>query len=150
MNIKTDILENDILWLAVLVVIILIVIAGRIYNRFNRPKEKTFRCGRCGKFDEHNSRTINAWRDGKKKYFCRACHKIWLESKPNRQQPAYKQQNPSYSSGRGGCFPILIIGSILVFGSINAIKTKSSNQILDPTWTTPVLKAKFVSQAGQD
>ena len=26
----------------------------------------------------------------------------------------------------------------------------ASNQILDPTWTTPVLKAKPISQAGQD
>ena len=29
-------------------------------------------------------------------------------------------------------------------------KNEKANQILDPTWTTPVLKAKFVSQAGQD
>ena len=27
---------------------------------------------------------------------------------------------------------------------------KTSNQILDPTWTTPVLKAESDSQAGQD
>ncbi len=32
-----------------------------------------------------------------------------------------------------------------------AIETKlNANQILDPTWTTPVLKAKSVPQAGQD
>ena len=30
------------------------------------------------------------------------------------------------------------------------IKKDNANQLIDPTWTTPVLNAKFISQAGHE
>ena len=33
---------------------------------------------------------------------------------------------------------------------LKQLKQKAHNQLMDPTWTTPVLKAKFVSQAGHE
>ena len=126
-------------WLFVLAIFVLVMFISKIINRFNRPKEKAFRCGRCGKTDNHNSRTINAWRNGKKKYFCSTCHQKWLKTKnihPSQNQPSYKT---SGSGGSGvGCLPIIIIGFLISFTSIYSANKNQSNQQVDPVVTTPV------------
>jgi ribosomal protein L37E len=66
-----------------------------------RPKEKHFKCARCGAVSHHTERTIEAWRNNKTKFFCPACHAKWLQSKP-----------PQFSRGSGsagsGCLGIVV------------------------------------------
>jgi hypothetical protein len=42
-------------------------------SRRKQPKVKTFRCARCSATAPHTARTLNAFREGKTKFFCAAC-----------------------------------------------------------------------------
>jgi hypothetical protein len=71
------------------------------FSKRRVPKEKSFRCARCSSTAQHSARTINAWREGKTKFFCGSCHAAWLKSQPTR---------PGRSTSRGersGCLGVL-------------------------------------------
>jgi len=87
----------------VIAVIVVVVIVLFFLPR-KKPKEKEFKCARCSKIAPHTNRTIEAWRDGKTKFFCNACHAQWLRTQPNSTGPNY--------SSRSGCLGVL---AILVF-----------------------------------
>jgi hypothetical protein len=67
------------------------------------PKEKSFRCGRCSSLSQHTPRTINAWRDGKTKFFCNSCHAEWVRSHPHQRAPV----RSSGGGSRPGCLGVL-------------------------------------------
>jgi hypothetical protein len=75
---------KDVVGLIVLVLLVSLgaLIATRSSNR--KPPEKYFRCGRCNTMTPHSARTIQAWRNEKTRFFCRTCHRKWLESQPPR------------------------------------------------------------------
>ncbi|WP_200157490.1 hypothetical protein [Allochromatium vinosum] len=60
---------------------ILVVLSLLMKRR--RPKEQTFKCARCSTIADHTPRTIEAWRSGKTRFFCNACHAQWLRSHPS-------------------------------------------------------------------
>lgn len=69
------------------------------------PPQKTFRCARCSSVEAYSHRTIEAWRAGKAKLFCRSCHAQWLQSQPSRGRLA----RPSNS----GCLGVLILAAAI-------------------------------------
>jgi len=71
--------------LAVAAVAVLLLM--RIVAERRRPDEKQFRCARCSKVAAHTTRTINAWRSGKTRFFCAACHSEWLSNQPHNAPP---------------------------------------------------------------
>ena len=76
-----------------------------------KPKERTFVCAGCKAPTPHTNRTIEAWRSNKTRFFCSACHRKWLASKPgNRVTPMEKEP--------GGCLPVLVALVVLPFASI--------------------------------
>lgn len=106
-----------------LLVVVSVLIAGvaKLMPK-PRPKETYFRCARCNATAPHTERTIEAWRNKKTKFFCQACHRKWLESRPGR--PA----EPATALGDrqpAGCFsaiafvvllPGALIGAAAVLG----------------------------------
>jgi hypothetical protein len=55
------------------------------------PAGKSFRCSRCGVVEVYTNRTLEAWRAGKSKLFCKSCHSKWLQSqsrKPATTRPS--------------------------------------------------------------
>lgn len=86
-----------------------IIIAGVIVISFvsrllpkRQPKEKTFKCTRCGVVSRHTERTIEAWRNHKTKFFCPACHAKWLQSR----SPQFSRGNVGPGSG---CLGIVVL-----------------------------------------
>jgi hypothetical protein len=86
-----------------------IIIAGVIVLSFvsrllpkRQPKEKTFKCTRCGVVSRHTERTIEAWRNHKVKFFCPACHAKWLQSR----SPQSSRGNVGSGSG---CLGIVVL-----------------------------------------
>ena len=75
------------------------------------PPQKSFKCGRCGIAALHNNRTAEAWRNGKTKFFCQACHAKWLQSRP----PAECEQYSSSGSGKSGsgCLGVVALFAVL-------------------------------------
>lgn len=67
-----------------------------------QPKEKHFKCARCGTISRHTERTIEAWRNNKTKFFCQACHVKWLESKP----PQFSSRGNAGSAS--GCLGVVV------------------------------------------
>lgn len=87
-----------------------IIIAGIIVLSFvgrflpkRGPKEKNFKCARCGVVSSHTERTIEAWRNNKTKFFCSACHTKWLKSRP----PQFSRGNVGSGSGCLGIVAVL-------------------------------------------
>jgi len=75
------------------------------------PKEKTFRCARCKTISPHSQRTINAWRNEKKKFYCDACHVKWLDTLPPRER-----QRAGYVGGSGsgsGCLGVILAFAVV-------------------------------------
>src|SRR5690606_35533747 len=77
------------------------------------PPQKSFKCGRCGISTSHNDRTAEAWRNGKTKYFCQACHSKWIQSRPNQER-----EQPSSGSSGSGCLGVVALVSLLPIGTL--------------------------------
>ena len=97
-------------------VIIATVIAGVVVLSLlgkllplRRPKERHFRCARCGAVSLHNKRTIEAWRNNKTKFFCQSCHGRWLQSKPPRERARFA----SAGSSRSGCLGVVVLFALV-------------------------------------
>ena len=73
------------------------------------PKEKQFKCLRCGTFSPHTERTIEAWRNNKTKFFCQACHAKWLESR----SPQERKQFSSRGNSRSGCLGVVMLFALV-------------------------------------
>jgi hypothetical protein len=114
--IQPDLLRDPRLWVAAL---FLIAVVGLALASRNRPKEKSFVCAKCRQEEEHSRRTIRAWRAGKRRFFCRACHRAWLRL--NQEQVVF---GGGYENT--GCFSLLAIIAI-VCGTI----TYSVFKVLD-------------------
>jgi len=89
-------------------VIAVIVVVALLFRPRRKPKEKNFRCARCATNSPHTNRTIEAWRKGKTKFFCNACHAQWLRSQPASAAPGY--------SSRSGCLGVLVLLAFLPVG----------------------------------
>jgi uncharacterized protein YlaI len=72
-----------------------------------KPKEKRFKCFRCGAVSNHNERTMEAWRNNKTTFFCQACHVKWLQSRP----PQLRKQFSSLGStgSNSGCLGMVML-----------------------------------------
>ena len=70
-----------------------------------QPKEKTFKCARCKTISHHNNRTIEAWRNNKKTFFCQSCHSKWLQSRPLQQR--------GRNNSRSGCLGVIVLFAII-------------------------------------
>lgn len=82
-------------------IVVVLAIGYLLFGRRKGPEQKSFRCARCFKASLHTPRTVNAWRDGKSKFFCNACHSEWVRSHP------HPQAGRSGSAGRSGCLGVL-------------------------------------------
>jgi len=74
------------------------------------PKEKFFKCSRCGATTRHTKRTIEAWRNKKTRFFCQACHARWLESQPPRLP---EQFSPGRASSGSGCVVVIVVFALV-------------------------------------
>ena len=87
----------------VFAVVVVAAVVMRLLRNRRVPKQKSFKCARCSATAQHSERTINAWREGKTKFFCGACHAAWLNS-----QPAQRGLGRSSNRGvRSGCLGVL-------------------------------------------
>jgi len=91
-----------------------IVIAGIIALSFvsrllpkRQPKEKHFKCARCGAVSHHTERTIEAWRNNKTKFFCWTCHAKWLQSRPPQEREQFSSRGTAGSGS--GCLGIVVL-----------------------------------------
>lgn len=84
------------------VIVAVLAIGYFLLGRRNVPDQKTFRCARCSKTFPHTSRTIDAWRDGKSKFFCNSCHSEWVRSRPQSQVG-----RSAGGGSRSGCLGVL-------------------------------------------
>ena len=68
------------------VILGILFLGALVFARFGArpqvPKDRFFNCWRCKALTPHNRRTIDAWRLGKTRFFCGACHSTWLKSHP--------------------------------------------------------------------
>ena len=100
--------------LAVAALIGLGLVAKLIPQRM--PPQKSFKCSRCGAAALHNNRTAEAWRNGKAKFFCQACHLKWLQSRPPQER--YSHSRHGSSRGGSGCLGVLLLFALLPLGAI--------------------------------
>ena len=84
------------------------------------PDSKVFACGRCGTASRHTDRTIEAWRKGKTKFFCAACHSTWLQSRPPQERSQSTGGTRSRSSGGSGCLGVVAAVSLVPLASLVA------------------------------
>src|ERR1700720_3064660 len=82
-------------------VAIAIFVGLQMLRYWRRPSERTFRCAKCSTPTVHTGRTIEAWRVGKRKFFCDSCHAQWLQSRPT--------QAPSRRAESSGCLGIIVV-----------------------------------------
>lgn len=92
---------------AVLAVVVVVGVLGWkwLFGRNRRPPQKAFRCARCSRIEAYSARTIEAWRAGKTKLFCRSCHARWLETQPASRRASV--------SPRSGCLGILLLATLI-------------------------------------
>lgn len=84
----------------VVFIIIFSFIAKLLYT--SKPKETYFKCSRCGHVAQHTNRTIEAWRNNKKNFFCQSCHVKWLQS---------RAQHNNFSGN--GCLGIIVFFALI-------------------------------------
>ena len=82
-------------------VAIAILVGLQMLRNWRRPNERTFRCAKCSTPTVHTGRTIEAWRVGKRKFFCDSCHAQWLQSRP--------AQEATRRAETAGCLGIVLV-----------------------------------------
>jgi hypothetical protein len=102
-------------WIGIAVVLIFVTVflVSKIFGK-RTPKESSFSCTKCRKREHHSQRTLRAWRDGKHRFFCIACHQTWIRT--------IGPISPSHSRS-GGCLSLLIVG-LVGFGAVAYLATK--------------------------
>ena len=88
--------------------VIALLLLGRLLPK-RRPREKHFKCARCGAVAQHNNRTIEAWRNNKTKFFCQSCHTKWLQSQP----PQARGHFSSVGGSRSGCLGVVVLFALV-------------------------------------
>ena len=108
---KIAALDKDALAILVFGLLLGITLIKSILESFFAKKPPpTFRCARCRREVPHDKRTTEAWRSGKHKFFCQACHNKWRET-----HPAIRT---SIGGGGGGCMlPLTLILSLFALGA---------------------------------
>ena len=86
-----------------------------------QPKEKHFRCARCGAISPHTERTIEAWRNSKTKFFCPACHAKWLQSKPPQGRVQFSSRGNAGSGS--GCLGIVVFFAFVPVAGYFLVRT---------------------------
>lgn len=61
---------------------------------------ENFACSGCGKAQQHSHRTITAWKNGARSFYCKQCHGQWRDQQAN-SAPA--------TSGCAVFLPILVL-----------------------------------------
>jgi hypothetical protein len=86
-------------------IIVALLVIGKFLGKKPMPPDKDFRCARCGVVEAYTPRTIEAWRKGVKRLYCRECHKRWLNTQPRAEQ------SPIMRSRRvpSGCAIVLLV-----------------------------------------
>jgi hypothetical protein len=87
--------------------IVLTLVSKRLPKR--QPKESHFKCARCGVVSRHTERTIDAWRNGKAKFFCQSCHVKWLQSRP----PQARERISSAGNSKSGCLGVVVLFALV-------------------------------------
>jgi hypothetical protein len=95
------------------IVFLVVAFFVRAGSDSRRPREKSFNCWRCKALTPHTQRTIEAWRNGKTRLFCGACHAHWLQSHP----PPASQPRP-ISGGYRPRRRSSPVGALVVFGVV--------------------------------
>ena len=88
--------------------VVVLSLVGKLLPK-RQPKEKHFKCARCGAVSPHTERTIEAWRNNKTKFFCQACHAKWLQSKPPQERARFSATD----SSRSGCFGVVVLFALV-------------------------------------
>ncbi|PZQ17414.1 MAG: hypothetical protein DI564_06315 [Rhodanobacter denitrificans] len=107
---------------AVVVVAVLLVLALLVWRMAARtsaeasPASKVFRCARCGTQALHTSRTIDVARRGQSRFFCDACHALWLTTRAS--QPAAGRPSKVKPADGSGCLVVLCVAAALVSGGV--------------------------------
>lgn len=91
----------------VIALIVLGVLLLAVFKPQRAPPQKTFKCGRCGCIAEHDHRTTEAWRNGKTKFYCRACHANWLKNRPAQESSRSARAEPR--NARSGCLGVALL-----------------------------------------
>ena len=103
---------ETIIAVAVAAIVGLVLLAKLIPQRM--PPQKSFKCSRCGTPALHNDRTSEAWRNGKTKFFCQACHLKWLQSRPPQERETYSSRGSS--RGGSGCLGVVVLFALVPIG----------------------------------
>jgi hypothetical protein len=101
--------------IAVGVVVALVLGVFRKSGGHRMPPQPSFACGRCRTITNHNQRTIEAWRNGKTKFFCPACHTAWLQTQPSRERRQYSSRRSSGCLGVVAALAALPLGTLLTW-----------------------------------
>ena len=85
-------------------VVIIFLLIGRLKRSLRKPPGETYRCGRCRRMFRHDARTVKAWRNGFRKFYCPECHAAW-RCKKDAEQFVRDQEY----AGRGGCLVVVLL-----------------------------------------
>ena len=77
---------------------------GRLKRSLRKPPSETYRCGRCRRTFRHDARTVKAWRNGFRKFYCPECHAAW-RCKKDAELFAWDQEY----AGRSGCLGVILL-----------------------------------------
>lgn len=88
------------------------------FGRRQAPRLRRFVCEKCGTPTAHDDRTLQAWRNGKSRFFCEACFSEW-----GQQHSAPPMIFQKQSGTRMGCLgatlgflamPVVVFGLALL------------------------------------
>lgn len=96
-------------WAVGAAVVAVYLLVRWLKGSLRKPPSETYRCGRCRRTFRHDARTVKAWRNGYRKFFCPECHTSWR----NRRDAEQFARDQEYA-GRGGCLGVLLLCAMVV------------------------------------
>lgn len=86
--------------IGLIALIVVFQILKNIWLGIISPKTGSpFTCSNCGRKAQHSGRTVGAWKDGFRRFYCGRCHHLYTQATPT-------------SSSSSGCFGVVVLGAI--------------------------------------
>ena len=107
----------------VVAAVVALVALLALLKQKRQPPSRVFKCGRCGSgAAHHNDRTSEAWRNGKTRFFCQACHhasgyshsRLWRGGAATHGNDSMS----TASTGNSGCLGVLALLAVLPLGGL--------------------------------
>lgn len=102
---------NIIFGIGLILIIVLVLKSRPKQTNKTTAAPQNFTCRKCRGIFPHTSRTLAAWNNNKRSFYCDKCHKEWRHANPQTQS-----HHQDFTKGNAGCMGFVVLFLFIPIG----------------------------------